>query len=50
MPTCRQFICRDQAFEGVLIGRPDEGVAALAIDLYGHDDAEHKLFNDGAHS
>src|SRR5258708_26981627 len=33
----------------MLILRPPEDVAALAADLYRHDDAEHKLVDDGGH-
>src|SRR5215467_15608023 len=33
----------------MLTRRPDEGVAVLAVDRHGHDDAEQKLFDNGAH-
>src|SRR6266446_10435364 len=49
MPTWRQLICRHQALESVLIKRPRDGVTVLAVDLYGHDDAEHELMCHGAH-
>src|SRR5215813_10483684 len=48
-PTWRQFICCDQACQGVLILRPAEDVAALAADLYRHSDAEHEMVDDGSH-
>src|SRR5712675_1322170 len=49
LPTGLQFICSDQAFEGVLIWRPAEHIAALTVDLYGHYDAENKLVDEGGH-
>ncbi len=49
VPTWRQFICGGQTCEGMLTGRPGEGVAALAVDLHGDDDAEHELFGHGRH-
>src|SRR5215470_8332186 len=33
----------------MLILRPPEDVAALAVDLYRHSDAIHKLVDDGGH-
>ncbi len=48
-PTWRKFIRCDQACQAVLILRPPEDVSALAVDLYRHGDAEHKLVDDGGH-
>src|SRR5258708_13405770 len=48
-PTWRNFIRCDQACQAVLILRPPEDVSALAVDLYRHGDAEHKLVDDGGH-
>ena len=49
MPTWWQLICGDYARKGARIGRSNEGVAALALDLYRHDDADQKLFDDRTH-
>src|SRR5712675_1238819 len=49
LPTWRHLVCGDQARESVLIGRSGENVAVLAIDLHGHDDADHRLLDDRAH-
>ncbi len=46
-PARRQFTCGDQACEEALSGRPDEGVAVLAVDLHRHDDAEQQLLAHG---
>src|SRR4029077_16104616 len=49
VPTCGQFVCCDEPSEGVLIGCPTDDVAALAVDLYGHKDADQKLADEGHH-
>src|SRR5229473_4315094 len=46
LPTGRQFSCCDEAYDVVLIWRPGECVAVLAVDLYWHDDGDQKLFGD----
>src|SRR5260370_12120524 len=49
VPSCRQFICRDQACEGELIWRSRDRVTSLAADLDGHDDARQTLGDEGGH-
>src|SRR6516225_5903764 len=49
LSTRWQFICVNYACKGMLIKRPEERVATLAVDRHGHDDAVHKPFRHRPH-